>query len=145
MIIQQISVFLENRAGRLTEVTQALSEARINISAQCIAEASEYGVLRMVVSDPLRAQATLREHGFSVSLTDVVCLSVENAPGALHQVLELLSTEGQSLEYMYAFAVGPRAWVVLRTRDVKETLRVLVEHQHQLVGVDEISAHPSSS
>ncbi len=144
MIIQQLSVFLENRAGRLTEVTRILARAGINISAQYIAEASEYGVLRMVVSEPERARNALVEQGFSVILTAVLCVAVPDAPGALHRVLEILSDADQSLEYMYAMSHGNYARVILCTRDIARTVDVLRENRQQLVGLDELCGPASA-
>jgi len=145
MIIEQLSVFLENRAGRLTEVTRILARAGINISAQYIAEGSEYGVLRMVVSEPASAREALVEQGFSVILTQVLCVTVPDTPGALHRVLEILSDAGQSLEYMYAMSHEKNARVILCTRDITQTLEVLRQHRQQLVGFDALCGIESPS
>jgi hypothetical protein len=138
MIIKQLSVFLENRSGRLTEVTAALAAHQINISAQCVAETSDFGVLRMVVSDPELACQMLRERGFSVSLTDVLCLTVPNAPGSLHRALQVLSNAGISIDYMYAFAVGDRAFVVLRTSNIALSVSTLIEQQQTLLSASDV-------
>jgi hypothetical protein len=140
MIIKQLSVFLENRSGRLTELTAALADHQINITAQCVAETAEFGILRMVVSDPARARAVLSERGFSVSLTDVLCLTTPNAPGALHRALKVLSDQGISIDYMYAFAVGDRAFVVLRTSDIALTISTLLDHQQTLLSTSDVYA-----
>lgn len=133
MIIKQLSVFLENRSGRLTEVTAALAEHQINISAQCVAETSDFGILRMVVTDPELAYEVLSKRGFSVSLTDVLCLTTPNVPGALHRALEILSNRGISIDYMYAFAVGEKAFVVLRTNDIPTSVSALLDEQQTLL------------
>ena len=138
MIVQQLSVFLENRAGRLTDVTGALGESAINISAQCIAESSDFGVLRMIVSDPEKAHDLLRARGFSVTLTDVLCVSTANAPGALHSVLEALSNAGIGIEYMYAFALKDRALIILRTKDIERSIAVLAAQKVTLVPAREL-------
>jgi hypothetical protein len=134
MKVQQLSVFLENRSGRLTEVTETLGHACINITAQCVADSSDYGVLRMVVSDPVQAAALLRARGLSVTLTDVVCIETPNVPGALHKALEQLSTAGVSVDYMYAFANGQTALVLIRTSDITRTVNVLLAGGQKLVG-----------
>lgn len=138
MIIKQLSVFLENRSGRLTEVTAALADGNINITAQCVAETSDFGILRMVVSDPERARAVLSERGFSVSLTDVLCLTTPNVPGSLHRALQILSGRGISIDYMYAFAVGDKACVVLRTSDIAASMGALLEQQQTLLSTSEV-------
>jgi len=140
MIIKQLSVFLENRSGRLTEVTAALASQNINITAQSLADTSEFGVLRMVVSEPERARAVLLELGFSVSLTDVLCLTTPNAPGALHRALEILSNCGISIDYMYAFALREKAYVILRTSDIATSKAVLLEHQQVLLSTSDVYA-----
>ncbi len=141
MIIQQLSVFLENRSGRLTEVTAALGEQEINISALCIAETSDFGILRMVVSDVNKAEQVLKARGFSVSVTQVICLSIPNQPGAVNKALRILSEASISIEYMYAFAVGATAFVMIRTNDVELSIAVLLKHQLTLVTASELHEH----
>lgn len=133
MIIQQLSVFLENRSGRLTEVTETLGEQGINISALCIAETSDFGILRMVVSDVAKAQQVLKARGFSLSVTEVICLSIPNQPGSVNRALRILSQAGISVEYMYAFAVGATAFVMIRTNDIEQSIAVLLENKLTLV------------
>jgi hypothetical protein len=138
MKVQQLSVFLENRSGRLTEVTETLGNAGVNITAQCVADSSDYGVLRMVVSDPVRAAKLLRDRGLSVTLTDVVCLEIPNVPGSLHKALAHLSSAGVSVDYMYAFATGRSALILIRTGDIARTVDVLVAGGQTLVGPREL-------
>ncbi len=140
MIIQQLSVFLENRSGRLTEVTGALAEHQINIAAQCVAETSDFGILRMIVSDPELARTVLRARGFSVQLTDVLCLTTPNVPGALHGALQVLSGAGLSIDYMYAFAIRDHAFVALRTNDLQRSIQVLLEHDQTLLRAADIGS-----
>ena len=138
MIIQQVSVFLENKSGRLVEVTQALADAGVNISALSIAETSDYGVLRCVVSHPQKAVELLRARHFSVSLTAVVCMAAPNQPGALNRALKILAEAGISVEYMYAFAIGDRALVVIRTDNIKDTISALQHHKVDLLKSSEL-------
>jgi hypothetical protein len=140
MIIKQLSVFLENRSGRLTEVTASLAGEHINITAQCIADTSDFGVLRMVVSDPERAKAVLAQRGFSVSLTDVLCLTTPNVPGALHRALQILSDRGISIDYMYAFSVSEKAYVILRTSDIAASMSALLDQQQTLLSTSDVYA-----
>jgi hypothetical protein len=139
MIIKQLSVFLENKAGRLTELTGILGRAGINMTALSIADTSEFGIIRTVVSDPEKALQILKEHNFSVSLTDVVCLTTPNKPGALARALEILSVEGISIEYMYAFSIGEEAFIIMKTEDINRTIQVLKENDMHLVKVAELN------
>jgi hypothetical protein len=138
MIIKQLSVFLENKSGRLTEVTEALALAGINISAFSVADTADYGLLRLIVNSPEHAEQMLKEKGFAVHITEVIGLVVPHAPGALHRALKLLSEEGISIEYMYAFSLGDRATVILRTEDAQRTIAVLQQHRMELIRANEI-------
>jgi hypothetical protein len=138
MIIKQLSVFLENKSGRLTEVTEILGQAGINISALSIADTSEYGILRMVVSNPDLAHLKLKENNFSVSLTDVACLSTPNEPGSLAKALKILSQEKISIEYMYAFSMGEKAFVVIRTENIQRCIDTLQAHKMELLKANEL-------
>ncbi|MFW6036004.1 MAG: ACT domain-containing protein [Halothermotrichaceae bacterium] len=133
MIIKQLSVFLENKSGRLTEMTEILGEADINMTALSIAETSEFGIIRVVVSNPERAYQILKENHFSVNLTDVICLSTPNKAGALARALRILSNEGISVEYMYAFSLNDKASVIIRTDEMKRTIQVLKDHEMELI------------
>lgn len=138
MIIKQLSVFLENKSGRLTEVTEALASANINISAFSIADTAEFGILRMIVNKPEAAEATLKSKGISVHGTDVIALVVPHKPGGLHRALKILSSEGISVEYMYAFAMGDRATVIIRTDTLQQTIEVLQKHKMELLKASDV-------
>ena len=98
MTAEQLSIFLENKAGRLAEVTRTLSEAGINIRALSLADTSDFGILRIIVSDHERAKAVLKERGFTLGRTTVVAVEVEDKPGGLHSILELLSANGINVQ-----------------------------------------------
>ena len=100
MVAKQLSIFLENKSGRLTEVTEVLAKENINLSALCIAENADFGILRGIVSDPDRAYKALKENHFAVNVTDVVGISCRNVEGALSNVLRYLSYEWVFIEYM---------------------------------------------
>ena len=138
MIIQQLSVFLENTSGRLTDVTGALESAQINISAFSIADTAEFGVLRLIVNKPQTAINILKEKGFSVHITEVIGLVVPHEPGGLHRALKILSTEGISIEYMYAFALGSGASVIIRTDTIQQAISVLQKHKMELLNASDI-------
>ena len=117
MFIKQLSVFIENKPGRLSEVLNVLSENNIDISALSIAETTEFGVLRMIVSYPDAAKAKLRESGVIVKTTEVIGMVLDDKPGALAKAITLLSENGITVEYSYAFLSinNKGALVVLRT------------------------------
>ena len=138
MIIKQLSVFLENRSGRLTEMTDILGKADINLSALSIAETSDFGIIRMIVSDPEKGLKILKENNFSVSLTDVICLSTDNKPGALSEALKVLSNADISVEYMYAFSMGERAFVVIRTEKIEQTIEELKRENMKLLQAEKL-------
>lgn len=139
MIIKQLSVFLENTTGRLNEVTQILGNAGINMSAFSVADTSEFGILRMIVSDPETAFTILREAEFSVKLTDVICLHSPNEPGALARALTILSDESVFIEYLYAYSMDNKsANIVLKPDNIQKCIEVLQAHQMELVSASEM-------
>ena len=127
MRVEQISVFLENKAGRLSEVTRILSEAQVNIRALSLADTSDFGILRLIVNDNDKAKAVLKEHGFTVGKTDVVAVEVADRPGGLHDILEILSGADVNVEYMYAFVQqsGSGAVIIFRFDNPDEAVKVL--------------------
>jgi len=138
MIIKQLSIFLEDKTGRLTELTKILADNDINISAFSIADAAEYGILRLIVGRPELAVKVLKVKGFSVNTTDVVCLIVPDKPGGLYKALQLLSDNNVSIDYMYAFAVGDAASVVIRSTTITDVVKVLQAHKMELLSASKI-------
>ncbi len=123
--IKQLSVFIENRTGRINDVTRILEESGINMSAFSLAESADFGILRMIVSDVEGAQKALKEAHFGVSTTDVLRITCPNEPGALHRILEVLARESVFIAYMYAFAEGASANVIIRPTDVERAAELL--------------------
>jgi len=119
MTLQQISVFLENRAGQLAEITGILAEHNINLRAINIAETSDYGILRLIADDSKTASQLLLEHGCIVSVTPVAAVDVPDEPGGLNRLLQLLANTHIDIEYMYSIFGGSdhRACMVLRVPD----------------------------
>jgi hypothetical protein len=139
MIIKQLSVFLENKTGRLNEVTQILGNAGINMSAFSVADTSEFGILRMIVSDPEKALKILKEAEFSARLTDVICLNSPNEPGALARALDILSGESVFIEYLYAYSMNDKsANIVLKPDNIEKCIEVLQKHQLELVSASKM-------
>jgi hypothetical protein len=138
LIIQQLSVFLENRSGKLTEVTEALKEQQINITALSVAETAEYGILRLIVSDPVAGLALLKEKGFSVKLTEVICILMPDVSGALARTLRLLSDNNLCVEYMYAFSMHDRAQAIIRVDRLDQAIKVFSDNKITLMKASEL-------
>lgn len=125
MTIKQLSVFIENKTGRINEVTRILAENGINMTAFSLAESTDFGILRLIVSDVEKAGQVLKDHHFGISVTDVVGLCLSNRPGSLAQVLDLLARDHIFIEYMYAFSQGDKANVVIRPTDIEKCIAIL--------------------
>ena len=138
MIIEQISVFIENKSGRLNEVMAILGDNNINVSALSIADTTDYGIVRMIVSDPEIAIKLLKEQAFSVRSTPVICCKTPNKPGGLKKMLGYLSADGISIEYMYAFSVGEDASIILKAENCELAIASLEAHQMELVTASQI-------
>ena len=128
MTIRQLSVFIENKTGRINEVTRILAANNINMTAFSLAENAEFGILRMIVSDVDLAVKVLKEAHFGVSVNNVICLTCANVPGALGTILEYLAKENVFIEYMYAFSQGETANIVIRPTDVERGIEILSKH-----------------
>ena len=125
MTIKQLSVFLENKTGRINEVTKILARHSINMQAFSMAETADFGLLRLIVPDVDRAVEVLHAASFAVMVTDVLCISCPNVPGSLSSVLEKLASNDIFIEYMYAFSDGDSANVIIRPTNVEAALKVL--------------------
>ena len=130
MIVKQVSVFLENKTGRLNEVTQILGDAGLNMSAFTIADTSDFGILRLIVSDPDKAKEILKKNKFSVQTTEVILVKSPNRPGGLAKMLNLLQKEDVFIEYMYAFSNSEdTAVIVLRPTDLQKCMDIFQNHR----------------
>ena len=127
MTIKQVSVFLENKTGRINNVTKVLAENNINMNAFSMAETTEFGILRLIVSNVEKAVEALRGANFAVMLTDVICISCPDVAGSLAHILDKLAEENIFIEYMYAFAQGENANIVIRPNDIIKCEKVLEE------------------
>ena len=127
MNVQQISVFVENRAGGLAEITKLLADNGVDLRAMSIADTTDYGILRLIVDKPDTALAVLRDSGCLVSVTPVLAVVLPDVPGGLARILGLLSDNGVDLEYLYAFITRKteHAYVVLRVKDNEATEKIL--------------------
>lgn len=130
MQVEQISVFLENKSGRLSEVTGILAETGVNIRALALADTSDFGVLRLIVDDNEKAISVLKNNGFTVGKTDVVAVEVDDRPGGLHTILQILKDNDINVEYMYAYVqhTGRNAIMIFRFDNVAAAIQTLKTH-----------------
>ena len=140
MKVEQISVFLENRAGRLAEVTKTLAENQINIRALSLADTSDFGILRLIVTDNEKAKEALKAKGFTVGRTNVVAAEVGDKPGGLHAILEMLNAGGVNVEYMYAFVTqsGRNAILIFRFDRTDQAIEVLQKNSVRVLSGEEL-------
>jgi hypothetical protein len=139
MIIKQLTVFLENKTGRLNEVSQLLGNSGINMSAMTLADTTEFGILRMIVSEPEKALSILKDAEFSARLTDVICLSSPNESGALARALDILSGESVFIEYLYAYSMDNKSVnIVLKPDNIQKCIEVLQKHKMELVSASKM-------
>ena len=140
MKVEQISVFLENRAGRLAEVTKTLAENNINIRALSLADTSDFGILRLIVTDNEKAKEALKAKGFTVGRTNVVAAEVGDKPGGLHAILEMLNAGGVNVEYMYAFVTqsGRNAILIFRFDRTDQAIEVLQKNNVRVLSGEEL-------
>ena len=120
MKVEQISIFLENRIGRLGEITNMLAEAKSNIKALSLADTSEFGILRLIVDKSDEAQAVLKNNGVTVGRTHVVAVEVSHSPGGLNSILHLLQSKGINVEYMYGFPFRQKEAIMIFRFDRSE-------------------------
>jgi hypothetical protein len=130
MTIDQISVFVENEPGRLAGITELLADAGVDIRALSIADTADFGILRIIVSEPVVALETLKAAGIAVSVTQVLAVAIEDVPGSLAKALRILSDAGVSVEYAYAFITrnADIAYVIFRVEDTGKATEIFANH-----------------
>lgn len=140
MKVSQLSVFLENKSGRLADVTRTLEANRINIRALSIADTIDYGLLRMIVNDPAAARSALVKEGFTVALTEVLAMEVPDKPGGLGGIIDIVAEAGLNIEYMYAFVgtSGENAIVIFRIEKIDEAIPILQSKGVRILTGDEL-------
>ena len=138
MNIKQVSIFLENKKGRLAEVTQLLGRQDINIRALSLADTADFGVLRLIVNDPEKCFQVLKDNSFVAQVTDVIAVEVSDKPGGLNAVLELCDQNGINIEYMYAFVEKKtdKAIVVFRIDKIEQAAEVLEKSGISMLSTD---------
>jgi len=138
MIIHQLSIFLENKSGRLTEVLEVLGEENIRITALSVADTAEFGILRLIVSDPEKAREILKNHSFTVNLTEVISVMAPNEAKHYAKVLKILSDKNISVEYTYAFSLGEKSIIFLRCSNSDDAIKALKSHEMELLKASDL-------
>ncbi len=142
MSVKQISVFLENKPGALESMTQVLAENNIDMRAFSLAEASDFGIARIIVDDVYKTSTVLKDAGFVHKVSSVIAVAIPDVPGGLHKILGILSKVGINVEYMYAFLGGKKAenaYMIFRVNDHKKASAELTAKQIKLVDPEELS------
>lgn len=140
MLVKQISVFIENRKGRLVKITRILMDKGIDIFAISIADTTNFGILRMIVNNPDEAVVAIHDAGYTVNTTDVIAVEVPDSPGGLNEVLEILDNNEVSVEYIYSFVrtFKGSALILFRVEDLERTMDVLTAAGVKVLTQDEV-------
>ena len=140
MTSKQLSVFIENRKGRLSEVLQVLKDNKISIISLSLADTTEYGLLRLIVNDALNGKEVLTKEGFSTMLTDVFIINISHRVGSLQELLNVLNDNDVSVEYMYGLSIeNDNAYVVLKTSDAVKTEKIFNDNSISMLSDKEIA------
>ena len=139
-MIDQISVFVENKTGKLAEITEILGAADVDIRALSIADTTDFGILRLIVDKPEKALEVLQQAECIVTVNQVIAVSIDDKPGSLSKVLQLLFDDGISIEYLYAFITRKKenAYVILRMEDNEKAVEILSGHQIKIARQEEL-------
>ncbi len=135
MKVEQISIFIENKSGRLAEITRILGDSGVNIRALSLADTSDFGILRLIVNDVETAKLVLKDKGFTVSKTEVVAVEVPDRPGGLSTILQALDRERINVEYMYAFVerCGGNAVIIFRFDETDKAIATLKNNSFNML------------
>ncbi len=138
MTVNQISIFLENKYGKLADIFSLLAEADIRIVATTVADTSEFGILRMIVSEPHKAYKILREANVSVNLTEVFAIQIENTAESLANVLKQITQMGISVEYIYCFSHKEQSMLILRTNNESATRDAIRQNSLEMISESDL-------
>ncbi len=142
MTTQQLSIFMENKPGQLVKVTQTLKDAQIDIRAMSLADTKDFGIVRMIVSDTDKAQEAMREAGFMSTITQVMCIAMDDQPGGLSKITELMAQAEVNIDYLYACitVIGKDAYIVMHVDNEKKASKVLADAGIKMVSTADIAA-----
>ena len=139
MTVHQLSVFAENKSGTIQRVLDLLKEGNIQIIASTIADTTDYGIYRIICSEPTRAYETLRTAGISVSLTDVFAITLENEVGKAADTIKLFSDAGIDISYLYSFMLGNKGILIFRTKDAEKAHEIIMLNKLSFVAEKDLS------
>lgn len=141
MLVKQISVFMENRQGRLAEITKVLSDNDIDIRAINIADTTDFGILRMIVNDEVKAERVLRENQMTANISDVIAVSISDTVGAFSKVIQLLKDKDISIDYIYSFIgeKSAKAVIVLKTNDLETSSDILTANGVSVLSKEDVN------
>ncbi|MCE5332593.1 MAG: ACT domain-containing protein [Bacteroidales bacterium] len=140
MTIRQLSVFIENKTGHLNQILAVLARNNININALTVADSSDYGLIRMLVSNPEKAAEALRSEHFSVRIHEVLSIEMDAAPGSMSRIIDLLTAECISIEYVYAFSFGSKSILVIRTNNREKAIEVILANNLKPIHESDLKA-----
>ena len=140
MTVQQLSVFIENKAGTLLKVLELLKEAKIQLIASTIADTVEYGIFRFICSEPMRANNTLKESNISVALSDVFALTLDNQVGRAADAIKIFSDAKIGITYMYSFLLGDKGILIFRTDNPDRAREVIILNNLSFVADKDLSS-----
>lgn len=138
MLIPQLSVFLENKSGRLTEVLETLGKSNFRITALSVADTSEFGILRLIVSEPEKARTLLKENHFTVNITEVISIKAPNEARYFGKIMKILSDQEISVEYTYAFSHGTKSIIILKCNNNEQAISAMKEHEMELMNASDL-------
>lgn len=136
MNVKQLSVFIENKAGRVSEITDIMGAAGVNIRGFSVSDTADYGIVRLVVDDPAKGSQALKDAGFTVKESDVICINLPDKPGGLAGVLKIVSDAGVNIEYVYSLIA---TYVVINVSDIERALSLLSDKPVELVSQEDIA------
>lgn len=137
--IQQLSIFIENKAGTLVNVLQLFKQADIQLIASTIADTVEYGICRIICSEPQRAYTMLKEHGVSVAMSEVFALELDNKPGRAADAIEIFAREGIGLTYLYSFLLNGKGVLIFRTNNAEKAKDIILKNNLQYIAEKDLS------
>ncbi|MFZ1235948.1 MAG: amino acid-binding protein [Prevotella sp.] len=139
MTINQLSIFIENKAGTLVKVLKILKEAQIQLIASTIADTVEYGICRIICSEPLKAYKMLKEHGVSVALSDVFAIALDDKPGTAADVVEIFANENIGLNYLYSFLLNGKGILIFRTDNAEKAKEAIILNRLNFIAEKDLS------
>ncbi|HPP86921.1 MAG TPA: ACT domain-containing protein [bacterium] len=141
MLLKQLSIFLENKPGKLSEVTKVLKDNNINIRSLSMADTSDFGILRLIVPNVENVYKILKEHHFTVKITEVIAVKISDRPGGLNEILNYFSEENINVEYMYAFVnrSGDNAIIVFKVHNIQHAINILVKNNIEIFKYEDIN------